>query len=103
MWRVIRTALLRPQAIVVLALLFLVTDALLAMFSTASAAPHAHCLQKASFPGAETLLEASHDDDERLLPAKTFAGKRCTGLTQTNLVVRHAPPADVVGVSCGKK
>jgi hypothetical protein len=48
----IRTALLRPQTIVVLALLFLVTDALLSMFSPAS------------FPGTETLLEAPHDDDE---------------------------------------
>ena len=35
MWR-IRTALLSPQAIVVLALLFLVTDALLSIFSIAS-------------------------------------------------------------------
>ena len=33
MWRLIRTALLWPQAIVVLALLLLVTDALLAMLS----------------------------------------------------------------------
>lgn len=38
MWRRIRTALLSPQAIVVLALLFLVTDALLAIFSPAGAA-----------------------------------------------------------------
>jgi hypothetical protein len=36
MWRRIRAALLSPQAIVVLALLFLVTDALLSIFSTAS-------------------------------------------------------------------
>ena len=36
MWHRIRTALLSPQAIVVLALLFLVTDALLSIFSTAS-------------------------------------------------------------------
>jgi hypothetical protein len=38
MWHRIRTALLSPQAIAALALLFLVTDALLAIFSPASAA-----------------------------------------------------------------
>jgi hypothetical protein len=40
MWARIRTALLRPLTIVVLALLFLVTDALLSMFSPASTAAH---------------------------------------------------------------
>ena len=40
MWHRIRTAVLSPQAIVVLALLFLVTDALLSIFSPASAAMH---------------------------------------------------------------
>jgi hypothetical protein len=60
MWSVIRAVLQRPQIIVVLALSFLVADALLAIFSPASAAsqqdvrasrpnkchsPHpAHCL-----------------------------------------------------------
>jgi hypothetical protein len=38
MWHRIRTAVLSLQAIVVLALLFLVTDALLSIFSPASAA-----------------------------------------------------------------
>jgi hypothetical protein len=40
MWHRIRTALLSPQAVVVLALLLLVTDALLSIFSPASAATH---------------------------------------------------------------
>ena len=35
MWHRIRVVLLSPRAIVVLALLFLVTDALLSIFSTA--------------------------------------------------------------------
>ena len=59
MWPMIRTALQRPQTIVVLALLFLVTDALLSMFSPASAAAHPDRLHPASFPGTETLLESS--------------------------------------------
>jgi alcohol dehydrogenase (cytochrome c) len=82
MWPFIRTALLRPQAIVVLALLFLVADALLAIFSPASAAGHPDRLHTASFPHTETLLEAPHDADDWLLPAKTYAGNRYTGLTQ---------------------
>jgi hypothetical protein len=49
MWPFIRNALLRPQAIVVLALLFLVTDALLAIFSPASAAGHPDRLHPTSF------------------------------------------------------
>ena len=86
MWPLIRTALLRPQTIVVLALLFLVTDALLSIFSPASAAAHSDHLHPASFPGTETLLEAPHDDDDWLLPAKTYAGNRYTGLTQVDKV-----------------
>jgi hypothetical protein len=38
MWPVIRSVLLRPQTIVVLALLFLMTDALLSIFSPVNAA-----------------------------------------------------------------
>jgi hypothetical protein len=60
MWSLIRTVLLRPQTIVVLALLFLVTDALLSIFSPASAAAHPDRLHPASFPGGETLLVAPH-------------------------------------------
>ncbi len=86
MWPFIRTVLLRPQTIVVLALLFLVTDALLSIFSPASAAVHRDRLHPASFPGTETLLEAPHDDDDWLLPAKTYAGNRYTGLTQIDKV-----------------
>jgi cytochrome c1 len=51
MWPVIRTALQRPQTIVVLALLFLVADALLSILSPASAAAHPHRLHPSSFPG----------------------------------------------------
>ncbi len=40
MWPSIRAVLLRPHTIVVLALLFLVTDALLSIFSPASAVTH---------------------------------------------------------------
>jgi alcohol dehydrogenase (cytochrome c) len=82
MWPVIRTALQRPQIIVVLALLFLVTDALLAIFSPASAAGHPDRLHPADFPGTETLLEAPDDDDDWLLPAKTYSGNRYTELRQ---------------------
>jgi hypothetical protein len=60
MWSLIRTVLLRPQTIVVLALLFLVTDALLSIFSPASAVAHSDRLHPASFPGRETLLVAPH-------------------------------------------
>lgn len=82
MWPVIRTALQRPQIIVVLALLFLVTDALLAIFSPASAAGHPDRLHPADFPGTETLLEAPDDADNWLLPAKTYSGNRYTELRQ---------------------
>jgi hypothetical protein len=40
MWHRIRNILLHPQAIVVLALLFLVTDAVLSMFSASTAVVH---------------------------------------------------------------
>jgi alcohol dehydrogenase (cytochrome c) len=82
MWPLIRTALQSPQTIVVLAVLFLVTDALLSIFSPVSAAAHPDRLHPANFPGTETLLDAPHDDDDWLLPAKTYAGNRYTGLTQ---------------------
>jgi alcohol dehydrogenase (cytochrome c) len=82
MWPVIRTALQRPQIIVVLAVLLLVTDALLAILSPVSAAGHQERLRPESFPGAEALLEAPYDDDDWLLPAKTYAGNRYTGLLQ---------------------
>ena len=83
MWPVIRTALQRPQTIVVvLALLFLVIDAGLAILSPVSAASQPDGLHPADFPGTETLLEAPHDDDDWLLPAKTYAGNRYTGLVQ---------------------
>jgi glucose dehydrogenase len=82
MWLRIRTILLRPQTIVVLALLFLVADALLAIFSPASAAADPDGLHPTTLPGTETLLEAPHDDDDWLLPAKTYAGNRYTGLVQ---------------------
>ena len=68
MWPLIRSALLRPQAIVVLALLLLVTDALLSIFSPASAAAHPDRPHPASFPSARVLLAAPHDDDDWLLP-----------------------------------
>jgi hypothetical protein len=64
MWSLIRTALLRGQAIVVLALLFLVTDALLAIFSPESVAARPDRLQPVSSSSAETFLEAAHDDDD---------------------------------------
>jgi glucose dehydrogenase len=86
MWPLIRTVLLRPQTIVVLALLFLVTDALLSIFSPASAAAHPDRLHPADFPGTEMLLEAPYDDDDWLLPAKTYAGNRYTGLTQIDKI-----------------
>lgn len=35
-----------------------------------------------SFPRAETLLGAQHDDANWILPAKTYAGNRYTALTQ---------------------
>jgi glucose dehydrogenase len=72
----------RLQTIVVLALLFLVADALLAIFSPASAAADPDSLHPTTLPGTETLLEAPHDDDDWLLPAKTYAGNRYTGLVQ---------------------
>src|SRR5579859_2206797 len=84
MWSSFRTALVRPQTIVVLALLFLVTDALLAILSPASAAADPDQPHPADFPGSETLLEAPHDNDDWLLPAKTYAGNRYTELTQIN-------------------
>jgi hypothetical protein len=62
MWSRIRRALLRGQAIVVLALLFLVTDALLATFSPESSVAHPDSLQPASSPSTETFLEAAHGD-----------------------------------------
>ena len=53
MWPLIRTALQRPQIIVVLAVLFLVADALLSMFSPESAAAHPDRPHPESFPGTE--------------------------------------------------
>ena len=82
MWPVIRSALQRPQIVVVLALLFLAIDARLAILSPVSAASQPDGLHPADFPGTETLLEAPHDDDDWLLPAKTYAGNRYTGLVQ---------------------
>src|ERR1700744_5185014 len=82
MWTRGRTVLLRPQTIVVLALLLLVTDALLSVFRPASAEGHPVRLHPANFPGTETLLEAPHDDDDWLLPGKTYSGNRYTGLKQ---------------------
>ena len=58
MWPLIRNALLRPQTIVVLALLFLVTDALLAIFSPASAAAHPHTLQQVAGGSVSTQATA---------------------------------------------
>ena len=57
-------------------------DALLAAFSPARAAAHPDSLHPADFPDEETLLEARHDDDDWVLPAKTYAGNRYTRLTQ---------------------
>jgi hypothetical protein len=64
MYSLIRRAVLRGQAIVVLALLFLVTDAVLAIFSPGSTAALPDSLQPPSSSSAETLLEAAHEDDD---------------------------------------
>jgi hypothetical protein len=71
MWPVIRTALQRPQIIVVLALLFLVIDAGLAILSPVSAANDPERLHPASFPGTQTLLEAPRDCRVTALDATT--------------------------------
>jgi hypothetical protein len=76
MWPLIRNALQRPQTIVVLALLFLVTDALLSIFSPASTVAHPQRLHLASCPSTETLLEAPHDADDWLLPASGPTARR---------------------------
>jgi hypothetical protein len=35
-----------------------------------------------NFPDSDTLLNAQHDDTNWVLPAKTYAGNRNTGLKQ---------------------
>jgi hypothetical protein len=80
MWPVIRTALQRPQIVVILALLFLVTDAVLAIRSTVSAASDPDRLHPADFPGPETLLEAPHDDDDCVPPSDPSLPFPTTGI-----------------------
>ena len=78
----IRIALRRPQTIVWLALLLLITDALMAIFNTTTGSTQPVHPNLAGLPGTETLLEAAQDNGNWMLPAKTYAGNRYTALTQ---------------------
>jgi hypothetical protein len=78
----IRVALRRPQTFGVLALLILIVVTLSALFMPVTASTEQIAARAASFPAAETLLEAVHDDANWVLPAKTYSGNRYTQLTQ---------------------
>ncbi|MBV8402326.1 MAG: hypothetical protein JOZ17_26925, partial [Acetobacteraceae bacterium] len=54
----------------------------LAIASTAATGTVAAGNTSAGSPDAETLLNARNDDANWLLPAKTYAGNRYTGLNQ---------------------
>jgi alcohol dehydrogenase (cytochrome c) len=82
MLSVIRMALQRPRTLGVLALLILVVVTLAALFEPSTASPEQFAAREASFPAAEMLLEAPHDDANWILPAKTYSGNRYTQLTQ---------------------
>ncbi len=78
----IRIAVRRPETIVGLAVLLLVADAVLCLLSTTSASTEPAHPRLAHFPSAEVLLQAVEDDNNWVLPAKTYAGNRYTALTQ---------------------
>ncbi|MDB6090809.1 MAG: Pyrrolo-quinoline quinone [Gammaproteobacteria bacterium] len=78
----IRIALRRPQTILGLALVLLMTDALLALFNATTGSTGPSHLQLERLPATETLLEAAQDNGNWIVPAKTYAGNRYTALTQ---------------------